>query len=477
MRWLYLYFPELQLDQLALQYPGMALAIACPVKHQILNVNLKASLAGVKIGQSVATAVLLCRDLQVFSPQPKQQIHILQQLAAQLYQVAADLAMELPDALLIRVSSMLKLYPNPVSYWQQLQQQLASTPYQYRVATGSTPLAAKLLARAGKKVLFVDPLVEQQLIGSCPLSASDLCPTVVEQLARVGIRQLSALQALPLFELARRFEPQVVQYLDRLSGRLLQLPQFYRPKPRFWQEVLLSYEISESQVLLKPLQPLLQRLQQFLQGANLLCKCLQLRLQFRQATEIQLNIQSRAGEAIAEHWQQLLLLHLAKLQLPEPVYSLVLEATEYIEDQRGNQNLLAARPASLTQSQLMSVLAARLGEQAIHTPRLQLRHWPEPDVNLSSGITNSAGFSCKADSQPQTNKACYQLRPLLLLARAEPLTKAVTLLGSAERLEQWCWQTGVLQQRDYYLARTDTGQLWWVFRTAQQQWFIHGWFS
>lgn len=472
MHWLYLYFPNLQLDLLAVQDPTAALALACPKQHQILKVNQQAAAAGVKTGQSIATAVLLCRDLQVSSPDLELQSRLLQQLAAQLYQVTADLALQSPDALLIRVSTMLKLYSDPACYWQQLQAQLASTPYQYQAATGSTPLAAKLLARCGKAALFVEPAVEQALVGSCPLTASDLPAAVVEQLARVGIRQLGALQALPLAELARRFAPQVVQYLDRLNGRLLQLPQFYRPKLEFRQQVLLSYEISESPILIKPLQPLLQALQQFLQGANLLCLGLCLRLQFRQAPELQLTIQSRAGEAVAANWQQLLLLHLAKLDLPEPVYSLALEATDFISDQRGSRSLLAGKPATLTKPQLLSLLVARLGEQAITTPKLQLRHLPEPDPGAAS--LNSALIA----SEPLlSSKECYQLRPLLLLAAPEPLTAPVRLLGSAERLEQWCWHNGVLQQRDYYLARTEQGQLWWVYRTPQQQWFVHGWFS
>ena len=31
--------------------------------------------------------------------------------------------------------------------------------------------------------------------------------------------------------------------------------------------------------------------------------------------------------------------------------------------------------------------------------------------------------------------------------------------------------------RDYFIARTEQGRWLWVFRTPEQQWFIHGQFS
>lgn len=467
MRWLYLYFPSLQLDQLAVQYPAQPMALACPKRHQLLGVNSLAAAAGVKVGQSVATAVLLCRELQLFSPEPARVKQLLQQLAERLYQVTADLALQPPDALLIRVSSMLKLYPDPARYWQQLQLQLADCPYQYLAAAGQTPLAAKLLARSGQTELYLTPAAEQAKLALCPLTASDLPAASIEQLARLGIRQLGPLLALPAAELARRFSQDVLQYLAALTGRVLQLPQFYRPRLQFNRELQLHYEITESPQLLKPLQPLLQQLQQFLRRANLLCQRLQLTLQFRQHSPLPLQIRARAGEACAANWQQLVSLHLAQLQLPEPVYALQLAATDYVPDQRASCNLLAQRSQPLSKAQLLSVLVARLGEQAVVTPTLNLSHWPEAESSASA-----------VAALPALNAAlCYQLRPILQLPKALPLTEAVTLLSGAERLEQLCWQSGTLLQRDYYLARTEQGQLWWVYRTPQQQWYLQGWFS
>lgn len=110
MLWLYLHFPSLQLDVLQLQHPQQPLALADPAKHQIMALNQAAKLRGVALSQSVATAVLLCPDLQVYPPNVQQQQQLLLQLCEQLYQYTAEIMLQPPDGLAIRVSAMLQLY-------------------------------------------------------------------------------------------------------------------------------------------------------------------------------------------------------------------------------------------------------------------------------------------------------------------------------------------------------------------------------
>ena len=68
MLWLYLHFPSLLLDSLSVTQPQQPLALAEPKRQQLVAVNAVAAQAGISVGQSVATALLLCPALQLFAP-------------------------------------------------------------------------------------------------------------------------------------------------------------------------------------------------------------------------------------------------------------------------------------------------------------------------------------------------------------------------------------------------------------------------
>ena len=75
----------------------------------------------------------------------------------------------------------------------------------------------------------------------------------------------------------------------------------------------------------------------------------------------------------------------------------------------------------------------------------------------------------------KTAVTALALRPAFLLAKPERLTEAVEINHGPERL---CPNGWVLEaQRDYFIGRNSKGQWLWLYRTAQQQWFVQGIFS
>lgn len=471
MLWLYLHFPSLLLDSLSRAQPEQALALAEPRQHQVLAVNALAANNGVAIGQSVATAAILCPTLQVFPGDAVKQQRLLQQLCTALYQYTGDIALQPPDGICIRAGTMLTLYSSFQVYWQQIQQVLQAAGYCAVAACANTPLAARLLARSGQQYLAQDPQKTAALLANTALVYSDLAPHHLQQLARLGISQLGQLLALAPAELARRFPVEVVRYLQRLQGQLHVPLTFYRPADVFQAYLLLPYEITQSDILLKPITGLLHKLQHFLQQRNQLCQRLLLSLFFRQQAPREIQIHAIGGEAQATRWQQLLSLQLETVRLTEPVYALELRALQRVAATPCTGALLQDHgPDPVSNSQLLSVLAARLGRAALQSPALNNSHWPEQRLARQPGLLQE---SDTVRPPPTT----YALRPTLQLAEPVLLTEPVQLLSGAERLASPCWQTGVVRERDYFLARNHTGQQLWVFRTPAQQWFVHGWFS
>lgn len=480
MLWLYLHFPSLLLDSLSAVAPAAPMALAEPRRHALLAVNAKAAEAGVKIGQSIGTAVLLCPTLQLFPPDPCRQQQLLEQLCMLLYQHTGDIALQPPDGLCIRAGTMLQLYQGFTAYWQQIQQLLQAQQYQVVAACSNTPLSARLLARSGQQCLTLDPAQRLQALQQTDLTYSDLESDVKQQLARLGIRQLGQLQALAAAELARRFPQQVVSYLQQLVGDSSRPFQFYRPDSLFQHYLLLQYEISQTDILLCPVSPLLKQLQLFLQQRNQLCRSLVLTLYFRQQAPRQIRVHAMGGEVQAAHWQRLLSLQLERVKLAEPVYALELQALQLCAAEADTAELLddkqsgTAKNSNLSKTQLLSLLAARLGKQALQSPAYVSSHWPEQSLQQQAPLPEKAQYNAAALRKADIPYAC---RPSLQLAEPLPLTEPVHLLGAPERLESLCWQSGELRQRDYYVAQNNQGQQLWVFKTPAQQWFIHGWFS
>ena len=462
--YLYLQFPALLPDSLGSHEPGLPLAVVNE-QHRIVQLNIPAEQAGVELNMALGSAAALCHNLQLIPYQPERQRDILHSLAPQLYQVTADIALDPPDGMYLRLCNMLKLHQGLSGYWQVLKQQLDVLPYRYYYACGATALAAQCLARQQLNLVTADPAVLSGALKRSPLRFTELSCEIQQQLQRLGITQLGQLLALSQAELARRFDASLLSYLGRLRGDFYHALQYIQSAPGFSRYVELLYDISNTAVLATPLKQLLEQLEHQLQQMNALCYQLQLTLFFRGKTPQQgVSVCSAQGEYRAANWLTLCQLQLQRLQLAEPVAGLKLDVTRFSPQQAQTGGLFQPVTAALSALQLVSVLQARLGKQAVSGLMLQNQHLPE-----------------QASSQPlpllhgRPGIKALALRPAFLLPTARPLTEAVEISCGPERLcpDGWTLQ----QQRDYFIGRNNKGQWLWLYRTVQQDWFVHGLFS
>ena len=85
-----------------------------------------------------------------------------------------------------------------------------------------------------------------------------------------------------------------------------------------------------------------------------------------------------------------------------------------------------------------------------------------------------------------TAPASAVTRPAWLLAAPQPLEAsrgrphhgALQLLRGPERIESGWWDCNDVQ-RDYYVAKNNTGALLWIYRECrgERRWFLHGIFG
>lgn len=508
--WLYLYFPQLQLDQLYLlqQQPAAAtkssisqsknslcgadkhavrLILTQPLAivgadHQLLQLNSEAKKAGLTLGMGLASAAALCHQLQLVPHQAEQEQQQLQQLAQLLYQYCADIALQPNCGLVLKLSPMLALYGGALQFWQQLQQVLQQSGYQYHFATAQQPLVARLLAQQGwdQFVLHSDKI--QQQLKALPLRYAELPDKLQEQLQRLGLTQLGDLVKIPQAELVRRFGVDMLQYLQQLTGAKPALLQFIQPAEQFEQQLELLYEMERSDQLLGPLQHLFGLLQLYLQKRDQLAYQLELCLVQRQDQQQQLQLHSVQGEYQSKDWLKISELQLERTTLKKPVILLKLilkrAGPRYAQykplfvGHAGAGNLGSGKEQLYSALQLLSLLQARLGKDQVKSPCL--------DNDLLPEQANSYAAALEPQAAIEGNLAA--VRPAFLvdppLALEPEQQQQLQLYYGPERLSSGWWQQQS-QHRDYYVGQNIEGQWLWLFRDLQQpeQLYLQGYFS
>ncbi|MEO6080342.1 MAG: hypothetical protein ABIQ86_11250 [Steroidobacteraceae bacterium] len=395
---------------------------------------------------------------------------------------------EIPDAVLLELAGSQRLFGGMPALLAALR---AAFPRPLQLAMAPTPLAAVLLARAGRNCCIAS---QARLAGRlAPLSLSHLHWPEEELacLASMGVTTLGELLRLPRAGLARRIGPKRLWQLDRLTG--------LRPDPRvaiavverFVEQVNPDHETVDRERLLLALTPALTRLEEFLRDRQRGIMALRLTLHYRHAAPQVCLLRCVAPEYRAARFTALLAARLEALLLPEAVRRMTLTAGRprrfvaasndlWTPGEHGASAIAAQAP------EFLQTLMARLGERAVyglaavdeHRPE---RQWfrPAPTAAVSTTVAPDA-------AAPR--------RPLGMLAQPLPIDavcdvagrvrqllhagRELELVSGPERIESGWWDGGDVA-RDYYIARAADGAQWWIFREcgAPRRWFVHGCFA
>ena len=135
------------------------------------------------------------------------------------------------------------------------------------------------------------------------------------------------------------------------------------------------------------------------------------------------------------------------------------------------------------------MLQAKLGRE--HVYRMYHRHALEPSkvtvlspLNDITETRKAVSTQASSDSRLGTiSKGTFwqptsllDIRPSYLQAIPSELKEQVTILSGPERITSGWWEFAPTC-RDYYVAENQQGKKLWIFRTPNQQWFVHGYFS
>lgn len=438
----------------------------------------------------------LWAGIYLLAPDPADQ---LQQFAQHADRFTSRVSLEPPDGVLLEVQGSLQLFAGIAGLREAVSEDCRRLGIPAVVAFAPTPLAALVLARAGKPLAVPDPSALTGRLAALPLATLRWPEAILARLAHSGVRTIGAALRLPRAGFARRFGVAQLAMLDALTGRAPDLRHTYRAPARFRRRRELSCELENTRAILAALTPLFAELGTFLTTHQYGVVELECLLSHRHVPPTRCAMRLATPAADVQRLAELLGERLSALALPEPVRSCELRTDELVPHrpecphlwQPGEHGGGVASEAS----GLIERLRSRLGEDAVYGLELLEGHRPEKAWNRTGPPAAAGARPCSRRTgtrarRPELTAALpwpAHRRPMWLLPAPLPLPVRdglprrrgpLQLLGEPERIETGWWD-GEEIARDYYTAADVHGVLLWVFREreAPHGWYLHGVFG
>jgi protein ImuB len=476
MHWLAIHLPLLPLEIFSRGAPPQRPLAVAEERHGrpwILVGNRLATEAGVTPGMAAGAARAIASGLRILQRDRQQEQAALEGLAVWAGQFTSQVSLEPPRGLLLEVGGSLRLFGGVAPLLSQARSGLEGLGYRACFASAPTPVAAILLAAAGREVNIGGRQRLRSMLATLPLSELPLEREQLAALRGMGLKRLGELLRLPRQGLTRRLGKEVMQYLDRLLGSAPDPRPIFEPPPDFQRRLELPAEVESREALLFAAKRLLLELGGFLTARQGGVQMLLWHLLHGGEAVTRFRLGLLAAERDPLRLLELLQERLERIDLPAPVREIVLEVND-VQPLAGRPLTLFDAPAGEGDGRLLERLRARLGEKAVSGIRLMADHRPERAwAHCDPGETG--------EGRPIAG------RPLWLLPEPLPLEERdgwphhggrLRLEPERERIESGWWD-GTAVARDYFVARTAEGERLWVYRElyGTQRWFLHGFFA
>ena len=221
-------------------------------------------------------------------------------------------------------------------------------------------MAALVLSRAGLGDRSGEAMVT---VRAAPLAAMDLTEKELERLANMGMTRVGQLLELPMGELGKRFTAELVNALDRLTGRRADPRETIQPAERFHSRLHLLEPIRGKDPLLFPMRRLADELSQWLKARCLGAQTLTWSYAPFADRAVTLDVRFAKPRTDAKSFLSLTQLQLDRAELPEEVMTVSLHARQITPLSLASEDLLtlADDRGNTSQAELVDRLAAKLG--------------------------------------------------------------------------------------------------------------------
>jgi protein ImuB len=468
--WLALYFPYFALELRQSLDAPLAIIEKHGSRRYLIAVNAAARAAKLHRGLDAATALARLPTLKLIERSKSAELHAMKAVAAWAEQYSSTVHFDERRWMLwFEVGASLAYFGGLDALRQHVDESIESLGYTAQQGIAPTVECAALLAvhpnssavqRKSELIAAITPL---------PLRLLYLPSDTLEVLRGVGWQAIGDVLSIPRDQLVRRFGDDVTLYIQKLLGELPDPRKAYRAPATYRRRFDLADPIHVVEALLFPLRRLLGELQGYLRARDTALQRLTLELRHHKQPPTLLELRTTAPQRDSGRLLALLREQLDRTPFPDAVTELLLSVDQFVDLGDTQLDLFNTRPQKQNEwGDLLDKLRARLGDQAVRRLGLRNDHRPEQAwcVMKQDDITKDA-ITLSAD-EPE--------RPFWLL-ESTPLRQLPRLLGKPERIESGWW-TGNECRRDYYIAETEEGSRWWLYRDEKtKHWFLHGMWS
>ena len=216
--------------------------------NRVCQADGRALQAGIALGSTLATAHSIAPELVHFPYDAELQVKHLEVLAESSYRFSSEVSLAPPDALLIESSRSLRLFGGRAALRRAVSQLYDRLGHAHRLASAPPDGGVDTVpGRLGRSFRRSDGDRARR-----PLAAMDLSEKELERLANMGMTRVGQLLDLPMAELGKRFNAELVDELDRLTGRCADPRETIAPAERFHSRLHLLEPIRGKDPLLSP---------------------------------------------------------------------------------------------------------------------------------------------------------------------------------------------------------------------------------
>lgn len=489
-------FPTISIDallhrQIASQ---QAKRLASVEKQKILACNSLAHAQGVYPGMPLTQALSLDPDLQILTRNPEKEKDFLYRMATLLSDISPSIVYRYPDAVLVELHRCIKLHKSLYRIVELIEPRLMDRQCPFHLSLAHTEECAYLLTYTERRdpLPFIktdgETLCTDTVLAAANSIALEYFPVkakVIQQCHQVGFKQLGHIINIPLIELSTRYGHELSDYLQLFLGEKSQVLPPFSLKPQFSSCFDYLDGITNTQLLMQPVENLIHELCHYLSLRNLRCNQLTWTLRFQDHAPEVITIQLSAMQNQRENFLLTTAIKLDKLEIPSPISQVRLGVSQFEVMQATARDLFGETTSTISdevkKSQLLDKLINRLGEESCVKIALTQEKLPEKSQRLLTIGQNEEELAKQTITNPHyaTLKPFFMLQnPARLQSRHQTLyyqSEQLKLISHGEKFDSHWWQGDY--RRTYYIAQSNKQKNYWVFKDSANQWWLHGIYS
>jgi protein ImuB len=481
------------------------LAVDASGGPRIAALNAAAEAEGLVVGDLLADARAKAGMLQVRAVDPVADDAALRRLAlwATRYTPAVSPWDEEngADGFFLDVGGSAHLFGGEVMMLADLSRRLDYFDLPARLAIADTLGMAWALSHHGAPSIVLPSGQEVDALAPLPIEALRLSPATSTTLRRLGFKRVGDLIDKPRAPFAARFPTELLTRLDQALGRVAEPMSIIAPPPVYHSLHYLLEPIVTQESIVAVATRLMKNLVHALVRDGVGARALRLALYRVDGEVAMVDIGLAIPTCNATHVARLIGLRLDRIAetvdagFGFEAIGLAITTTERMTPQQ--TDLAASDDTDRAErcTALIDSLKQRLGPRSVRRLKPIASHLPER-AEAPCATTGAA------PTWPMPYEA--QLRPLLLLPRAEPadvmalvpegppqrfrwrgVMYGVDRAQGPERITSEWWRHRALEPtRDYYLVEDNAGRRFWLYReglygreTVAPRWFVHGLFA